>query len=61
MKNYFCFFFTLANTWFFVAQETQIIKYPCSSIADNYKINKGLSKWPKFKKGQTLKINSFIN
>tara|TARA_A100001011_G_scaffold232792_1_gene240788 strand:+ start:29 stop:994 length:966 start_codon:yes stop_codon:yes gene_type:complete len=60
MKKLFL-FFTLAYTSFFVAQETQIIKYPCSLIADNYKINKGLSKWPKFKKGQTLKINSFIN
>ena len=60
MKKLFL-FFTLTYTSFFIAQETQKIKYPCSSIVDNYKINKGLRKWPKFKKGQTLKINSFIN
>ena len=43
------------------AQEIQIKKCPCNTIADNNKINNGLKEWPKFKEGQTLKINSFID
>ncbi len=60
MKKLFL-FCTLTYTSFFIAQEAQIIKYPCSSIVDNYKINKGLTKWPKFKKGKhCVMFNSSI-
>ena len=57
MKNFFC--FVHLHILHFLLQEAQILKYPCSSVVDNYKINKGLGKWPKFKKGQTLKLTVY--